>query len=86
MKTLETNSTDENVISKMIQKFSTAQLCPYKDSSGKCNLTFDDAELLPHGQTLNSLLSTTGPFEARDSPETVRIGQQKRCCVPSEQR
>ncbi|GFX61150.1 hypothetical protein TNCV_4565451 [Trichonephila clavipes] len=26
-----------------------------------------------------SLLSTTGPFEASDWPETARIGQQKRC-------
>ncbi|GFX94693.1 HTH_Tnp_Tc3_2 domain-containing protein [Trichonephila clavipes] len=33
-----------------------------------------------------SLLSTTGPFEASDLPEMARIGQQKRCCVPSGQR
>ncbi|GFQ73407.1 angiotensin-converting enzyme [Trichonephila clavata] len=26
----------------MLQKFSTAQLCPYKNPSGACNLTFDD--------------------------------------------
>ncbi|GFW94741.1 hypothetical protein TNCV_4247811 [Trichonephila clavipes] len=30
-------------------------------------------------------LSTTGPFEASDLPEMARIGQQKRCCVPSGQ-
>ncbi|GFU08465.1 hypothetical protein TNCV_2495551 [Trichonephila clavipes] len=35
---------------------------------------------------LRYLLSTTGPFEASDQPETARIGQQKRCCVPSGQR
>ncbi|GFU99142.1 hypothetical protein TNCV_1228561 [Trichonephila clavipes] len=29
------------------------------------------------------LLTTTGPLEASDSPEMARIGQQKRCCVPS---
>ncbi|GFV20333.1 hypothetical protein TNCV_4140961 [Trichonephila clavipes] len=31
------------------------------------------------------LLSTTGQFEARDCPERARIGQQKKCCVPSGQ-
>ncbi|GFR01870.1 angiotensin-converting enzyme, partial [Trichonephila clavata] len=41
-KSKESNSTAENVISKMLQKFSTAQLCPYKNPSGACNLTFDD--------------------------------------------
>ncbi|GFW58092.1 hypothetical protein TNCV_2742381 [Trichonephila clavipes] len=30
-----------------------------------------------------SLLSTTGLFEASDCPEMARIGQQKKCCVPS---
>ncbi|GFS67268.1 hypothetical protein TNCV_2902701 [Trichonephila clavipes] len=33
-----------------------------------------------------SLLSTTGPFVARDWPEAARIGQQKWCCAPSGQR
>ncbi|GFU94714.1 hypothetical protein TNCV_3386031 [Trichonephila clavipes] len=31
------------------------------------------------------LLSTTGTFEASEQPEMARIGQQKRCCVPSGQ-
>ncbi|GFV83365.1 hypothetical protein TNCV_3055121 [Trichonephila clavipes] len=31
-------------------------------------------------------LSTTGPLEASDLPETARICQQKRCCVLSGQR
>ncbi|GFS49565.1 hypothetical protein TNIN_309371 [Trichonephila inaurata madagascariensis] len=39
-KSNESDSTDWNVISKMLHKFSTAQLCPYNDHSGKCNLTF----------------------------------------------
>ncbi|GFX83570.1 hypothetical protein TNCV_325191 [Trichonephila clavipes] len=33
-----------------------------------------------------NLMSTTGLFEASDPLETTRIGQQKRCCVPSGQR
>ncbi|GFX23805.1 histone-lysine N-methyltransferase SETMAR [Trichonephila clavipes] len=41
-----------------------------------------DVKVSPHP----SQLSTTGPFEASDWPETARIGQQKRCCAPSGQR
>ncbi|GFT56403.1 hypothetical protein TNCV_2333821 [Trichonephila clavipes] len=33
-----------------------------------------------------SLLFATGPFDANDRAETARIGQQKRCCVPSRER
>ncbi|GFW17806.1 mariner transposase [Trichonephila clavipes] len=34
---------------------------------------------------LTSRKLITGPFEASDRSETARIGQQKRCCVPSGQ-
>ncbi|GFX04454.1 hypothetical protein TNCV_899841 [Trichonephila clavipes] len=43
------------------------------------------ASALPNTK-FRSLLPTTGSFEASDCPEISRIGQQKRCCVPSGQR